>query len=403
MRRGAHIHLPKSKALHSQACSTPRLYVCPPDSLSLRANRISSLCGLERLLSLEVLDLRDNDISDAAELGRLAVLPHLRELYVQSGNPFVDDPSAKTTNGWRIDLFDAFLREATPAHGLTKDNLLSIDGFPPSWNEKRYLAEPSGSGFAGHRSPRPATNHQGTRTHSLDEPASHAVQHTIVSPRRTRQSASAGTPTRMRNGSSAANSPPPPVPEATIDVKEQRQQDGSLEVAGNAEDRTENTKPTPHAKIVKRKHKRIVDLDGTAVPPNHSRSASTPQHSETKGGQGFGGDKGPTGRDSEESSKGGHFHTLSSHPSGSRNGSRTLSQGTFDPPHPASSSKNGKGNVSQRKPDPGNSGSGSEADEFRRKMEKLRDEVGVENWLSVYSSASATNASRTDGPRQSAR
>lgn len=31
--------------------------------------------------------------------------------------------------------------------------------------------------------------------------------------------------------------------------------------------------------------------------------------------------------------------------------------------------------------------SGSEADEFRRKMEKLRQDVGANNWLSVYANA----------------
>lgn len=56
----------------------------------------------------------------------------------------------------------------------------------------------------------------------------------------------------------------------------------------------------------------------------------------------------------------------------SKSAGRKLSDSTFSPKSDASVDAT--------------SGSGSEVEEFRKKMEKLRDEVGAENWLSVYAS-----------------
>ncbi|KAG0288121.1 hypothetical protein BGZ96_008065, partial [Linnemannia gamsii] len=47
--------------------------------LDLRGNRLESLCGLERLWNLEKIDVRENHLDEAAEVGRLAALPGIRE------------------------------------------------------------------------------------------------------------------------------------------------------------------------------------------------------------------------------------------------------------------------------------------------------------------------------------
>ncbi|KAL3472935.1 hypothetical protein BJX99DRAFT_249336 [Aspergillus californicus] len=98
-------------------------------ALNLRANRLRSLAGIERLLSLERLDLRDNKLSDPTELARLTSLPEIREIWV-AGNPFV-----KTHPNYRVTIFNLFRR--TP--GYSED--IIIDGSGPGYTERKQLVE----------------------------------------------------------------------------------------------------------------------------------------------------------------------------------------------------------------------------------------------------------------------
>ncbi|KAJ3502292.1 hypothetical protein NLJ89_g8953 [Agrocybe chaxingu] len=93
-------------------------------ALNLSHNRLESLCGLERLLALERVDLRDNLVDESLEIGRLAVLPNITELWVQ-GNPFTEVEDA-----YRITCFNYFAKE-----GKT----ISLDGTPPGPYEKLSL------------------------------------------------------------------------------------------------------------------------------------------------------------------------------------------------------------------------------------------------------------------------
>lgn len=61
-------------------------------ALNLRANRLVSIAGVERLLSLERLDLRDNRLQDPTELARLTGIPDIHEIWVLR-NPFVKSHS----------------------------------------------------------------------------------------------------------------------------------------------------------------------------------------------------------------------------------------------------------------------------------------------------------------------
>lgn len=105
-------------------------------ALNLRANRLVSIAGVERLLSLERLDLRENKISDPIEAARLTGIPNIREIWIL-GNPLV-----KTHNNYRITIFDLF--RSTP--GFIEDVVLDASG--PKYGERRYLrdriAEPEG-------------------------------------------------------------------------------------------------------------------------------------------------------------------------------------------------------------------------------------------------------------------
>jgi hypothetical protein len=98
-------------------------------ALNLRANRLRSLAGIERLLSLERLDLRDNKLSDPTEIARLTNLPEIREIWV-AGNPFV-----KTHPNYRVVIFNLFRR--TP--GYSED--IIIDGSGPGYTERKQLVE----------------------------------------------------------------------------------------------------------------------------------------------------------------------------------------------------------------------------------------------------------------------
>ncbi|KAL8762706.1 MAG: hypothetical protein Q9184_001360, partial [Pyrenodesmia sp. 2 TL-2023] len=99
------------------------------NALNLRANRLSSIVGVEKLLSLERLDLRENRIGDPAELARLTGLPDFREVWI------VQNPFTKSHPNHRIVIFNLF-RE-TP--GLVND--ISIDASGPAYNERKQLID----------------------------------------------------------------------------------------------------------------------------------------------------------------------------------------------------------------------------------------------------------------------
>ncbi|KAL6869985.1 hypothetical protein ACO1O0_001320 [Amphichorda felina] len=98
-------------------------------ALNLRANRLQSLAGVEKLYPLERLDLRDNRLTDPSELARLTGIPEIREIWVE-GNSFT-----RTHKDYRITIFNEFRK--TP--GYTEDVI--IDGTGPSYSERRYLVE----------------------------------------------------------------------------------------------------------------------------------------------------------------------------------------------------------------------------------------------------------------------
>ena len=98
-------------------------------ALNLRANRLTSIAGIERLLSLERLDLRDNKLKDPTEAARLTGIPNSRELWI-SGNPLV-----KSHTNYRVIIFNLF--RSTP--GLVEDIIL--DGYGPGYSERRQLKD----------------------------------------------------------------------------------------------------------------------------------------------------------------------------------------------------------------------------------------------------------------------
>jgi hypothetical protein len=98
-------------------------------TLNLRSNRLNSLAGVERLLSLERVDFRDNKLTDPTEVARLTGVPDLAEIYVHR-NPF-----CKTHPAYRVTIFNLFRK--TPGYS---DDVV-IDATGPSTNEKKQLVD----------------------------------------------------------------------------------------------------------------------------------------------------------------------------------------------------------------------------------------------------------------------
>ena len=98
-------------------------------ALSLRANRLFSIAGIESLSSLERLDVRENMLQDPVEVARLTTIPNVQELWV-ARNPFT-----RSHTNYRVTIFDLF----RGAPNYMKDVILDTMG--PSYIEKRQLRE----------------------------------------------------------------------------------------------------------------------------------------------------------------------------------------------------------------------------------------------------------------------
>ncbi|KAH9948682.1 L domain-like protein [Amylocystis lapponica] len=106
--------------------------------LNLSHNRLESICGLERLLALERVDLRRNLVEESAEIGRLATLPNIAEVWIE-GNPL-----SEFEEGYRIRCFDYFSKEGKS---------ILLDGSPPGLYEKMYLTSPPPQQMTSSRPP----------------------------------------------------------------------------------------------------------------------------------------------------------------------------------------------------------------------------------------------------------
>lgn len=333
------------------------------------------MCGLERLLSLEKLDIRHNQIHDAAEILRLVTLPHLTDLWIGEGNPFLDDLTSHRGHGWRVRFFDGYLRVPDKARRQLVE-LPRLDGSQPSWNEQRHLSHIH---KYDERKVKEAASLRETATWPSN---SRMVPDLGVdSPVKTLQSR------RSRNLSENAAcrvdevslSPPLPPP-----MQESRDKNPADRVTGTQSSTSQApANNSTVAKTVKRKHRRIIDLDrpeGTVLPEqdkaaerNRHRAQSVPAGTSRVSGQGE-----DTHRDIHKKS------TLSTKAAASKKvvNSRALKSNTFQ--DPALEAVQGS-----------QTDSGSDAEDFRRKMEKLRNEVGATNWLSVY--ANTVHARQAEG------
>ncbi|RMD39913.1 hypothetical protein DV735_g5214, partial [Chaetothyriales sp. CBS 134920] len=98
-------------------------------TLKLRGNRLKSLAGVERLLSLEKLDVQDNKLTDPTEAARLTGLPNFRRLWMKHNK------LTRTYSDWRVTVFNLFRQ--TP--GYVEDIIIDESG--PGFAERKQLVE----------------------------------------------------------------------------------------------------------------------------------------------------------------------------------------------------------------------------------------------------------------------
>lgn len=98
-------------------------------TINLKGNRLRSLAGVERLLSLEQLNVQDNQITDSMEMARLTGIPNLKRIWVKR-NPFT-----KSSSDHRIMTFNLFRK--TP--GYVED--IVIDESGPGYTERKQLVD----------------------------------------------------------------------------------------------------------------------------------------------------------------------------------------------------------------------------------------------------------------------
>jgi hypothetical protein len=98
-------------------------------TLNLRSNRLQTLSGIEKLYSLERIDVRDNNIKDPTEIARLTGIPNIIDVYVAK-NHFT-----RTYPNYRVTIFNLF--RSTPGHSQD----VTIDSQGPTSQEKKQLVD----------------------------------------------------------------------------------------------------------------------------------------------------------------------------------------------------------------------------------------------------------------------
>ncbi|MCO5576852.1 hypothetical protein L7F22_030672 [Adiantum nelumboides] len=99
------------------------------EALNLSHNRLESLCGLERLTNLSRVDLRSNEVFEAGEIGRLATLEHITEVFI-AGNPLLEEEEDA-----RVLVFAEFAKEGRLLEKI------KLDGESIGYFEKQRVRE----------------------------------------------------------------------------------------------------------------------------------------------------------------------------------------------------------------------------------------------------------------------
>ncbi|GAA5965002.1 hypothetical protein JCM3765_004823 [Sporobolomyces pararoseus] len=159
--------------------------------LNLSQNRLENLSGLDRLLALERLDLRENRVWECLEISRLSRLKNLKELWVER-NPFSRGIEQGGEESWRIKCWSYFLEErAQDVEEDDEDLMIKIDGRGINGRSERKLVElevekRTGGNFKQRVRRRASTTRLKEQNHSTSSTTNGGVlpKKVVVEPRR---------------------------------------------------------------------------------------------------------------------------------------------------------------------------------------------------------------------------
>ncbi|GAA6032520.1 hypothetical protein JCM8097_004797 [Rhodosporidiobolus ruineniae] len=352
--------------------------------LNLSKNRLENLSGLDRLPALERLDVRENHLSEALEVSRVARLPHLREVWVR-GNPFARKREEGGEENWRVKCFTYFADEEAHGHRDLAAGEIRLDGAAMTGSERRAVeAESCRRGTP-----------LGRRRASVSAPERVAVSgngEAKVVGRRVVTAPHRG-PHHHHHGEASSSSlatSPPPLPLAL----------SSSPVKPAAVSAVPTKSP---AKPKRRKPRRVVDLDAdpsaSSAVARHSDSEPTSSGAETSRPTAPRGARPSTVAEEPDStttttdSSSSPYPASPSKPSSSSTprtsrlaGVSSLGPSSSSPTSSPSSKRRARVSASTYEPAPSSSPPTDPAERsgeaFRRRIEKLREEVG-DHYLSV--------------------
>ncbi|BGP16973.1 hypothetical protein JCM10213_007419 [Rhodosporidiobolus nylandii] len=354
--------------------------------LNLSHNRLENLSGLDRLPALQRLDVRENRLDEALEISRVARLPHLREVYVR-GNPFARKKEEGGEDGWRVKVFGYFAEGEASGHRDLGAGEIRVDGAGMSSSERRAV-EAEWSRKGAPLGKRRASTGAAERFAETRSGEAKVVGRRVVT-----------APHRPHHHHRAA-SPPPPAPPIPCTSAADPHASSSHTDSPSAVLKTP-TKPK------RRKPRRIVDLDAEpsgsshhvghhsdSEPTSFGAETSRPRTRHTQPSTvaeepaSTSTDDAPSSSPRPSPSK--HVRHASHPQSSCSGGGSSLGPSLGAPDTPSKRALSRRDRVSASTYEPhtstffigGEGGAESSGDVYRRKIEKLRDEVG-ESWLSV--------------------
>ncbi|EPQ29343.1 uncharacterized protein PFL1_03098 [Pseudozyma flocculosa PF-1] len=236
--------------------------------LNLAKNRLESLCGLERLYTLQRIDLRTNCIYEAGEVGRLAPLPSIQEVWIK------DNPLEDELLDYRVECFVEFAKEGRS---------VGLDGEGPGFFERQRIAEKVPSAMhvldsAARRSQSSATAAEEEARAELEARQAQAVVKSVKHRGSTAQRKGAEKRRGAKDAVAATSTSSPDRKAAQVDQAPPTAVEGPS--AAMARDGSKDNA----AAAARRRNRRVVDLEGTPKKAVAAADAGAHDASQSKSG-----------------------------------------------------------------------------------------------------------------------
>ncbi|CAO1616981.1 unnamed protein product [Sympodiomycopsis kandeliae] len=246
--------------------------------LNLRSNRIEYLSGLEGCVTLRQIDLRDNDIYEATEVGRLAQLNYLQKVWIKNNPVYEEYPDA------RVEIFLEFAKDNWPLDG-DEGNTIALDNESCGYFERKRVVErlPLGVNLASANESRES---RGGRIRSYQHQSNNdnSIDSLLIRQRKERQT----TPRAQEPSLNVTSTTIADEPTSTKVISSRRQK--RVSPTDKAEQSSSSPPLVPVARhrapaggSERRRHRRIVNLDASNEDghPSSSNSRSSSPHAAT--------------------------------------------------------------------------------------------------------------------------